>query len=380
MTRFVLALTLGILVLFAAPARSQLPATIAQDLFPFPGAHVSPGSAASAGRALADRWLGEEPFDNPAAARPYTLALTPLLLHTSRQDLRADHRGYEETSGFFDVGGGYFSMEAGALGVALYGYQPAVRLEDNSFLTGSLLGPAGSVQSNSDSREVRGGLALSLGRGHARVGVAGEWTHRADHYERTEDVGLAIPNTYVADFSGDAAGGLVGARWVLSEGPGGITLGAGLRYMAELDLTGDETLGSVSGTTHNSLTAKREAGWEGGVSGRYEFTDAFHAIAGAGGRTAQKYVGWGVTSGDAFEWKLAGEYHDARDPWTVRFGAGQEQQSDVPEPRSFVFGLGIGFVFDSTMLDLGLLHRSFDHGDHPPSSEDRIALSLVQRF
>ena len=87
-----------------------------------------------------------------------------------------------------------------------------------------------------------------------------------------------------------------------------------------------------------------------------------------------------MTSGQAFEWKLAGEYHDARDPWTVRFGAGQEQQNDVPEPRSFVFGLGYGLQFETTNVDLGVVHRSFERGDHPASTEDRIVLSLAQRF
>ena len=112
----------------AAPARGQLPVTISSELFPFPGSHVSPASAASAGLALADRWLADEPFANPSASRPYTLALSPMLLHVSRQDLRAEHRSYQETSAFFDAAGGYFSLESGAVGVALYGYQPVVRL------------------------------------------------------------------------------------------------------------------------------------------------------------------------------------------------------------------------------------------------------------
>ena len=366
----------GVFALAAAPALAQRPPTISSDLFAFPGSHVSPASAMSAGRALSDRWLGEEPFDNPAASRPWTLALSPMLFHVSRQDLRADNRNFQETAWYFDAAGGYFAMERGALGVSLYGYQPAVRLEDNSFVTGSQLAP-GSATSNSESREVRGGAALSLGSGHARVGIAGEYSHRADHYERTSSPGGPVTSTFVTDFDGDAVGGQLGARWVLSEGPGGITLGAGLRYMAELELKGDET---VNGGTPTPVSTKREAGLEGGISGRYIVTDAFHALAGIGGRSAQKYEGWGVSSGDAFEWKIAGEYHDSRDPWTVRFGAGQEQQNDVPEPRSFVVGLGFGLTMETTQLDLGVVHRSFERSDHPASSEDRFVLSLVQRF
>jgi len=234
MRTFAIALAAASLLLDAVPVGAQLPTTISPELYAFPGAHPSPGSAASAALALADRWLGDEPFDNPAAARPYTLALSPLLLHVSRQDLRADHRSYEETSAFFDAAGGYFGAQGGAIGIALYGYQPVLRLEDNAFLTGTLLGPAGSVTSNTDAREVRGGLAVSFARGSARLGIAGEWTHRADHYERTDDTGGPAPNTYVTDFSGNAVGGQAGVRVNLGEGPGAITLGAVLLIVDEI--------------------------------------------------------------------------------------------------------------------------------------------------
>jgi hypothetical protein len=380
MRTFATALAAASLVLGTAPAGAQLPTTISPDLFAFPGAHPSPGSAASAALALADRWLGDEPFDNPAASRPYTLALSPLLLHVSRQDLRADHRSYEETSAFFDAAGGYFSAAGGAIGVALYGYQPVLRLEDNAFLTGTLLGPAGSVKTNSDARELRGGLAVSLNRGRARLGIAGEWTHRADHYERTEDTGGPAPNTYVTDFSGEAIGGQAGVRVSFGEGAGAVTMGASVRYVPELELTGEETLGGAAGTTTTPVSTRREAGWEGGLSARYVVTDAFHTLVSAGGKSAQKFEGWGVTSGQGFDWKLAGEYHDPRDPWTLRFGLGQEQQSDVPEPRTGVVGLGFGFQFETTLLDFGLVHRTFKRGDHAASTEDRIVASLVQRF
>jgi hypothetical protein len=380
MRTLAVALAAAGLVLAVAPVRAQLPSAISQELFAFPGAHPSPGSAASAGLALADRWLGDEPFDNPAGARPYTLALSPLLLHVSRQDLRAEHRSYEETSAFFDAAGGYFTAQGGAIGLALYGHQPVLRLEDNAFLTGTLIGPAGSVKSNTDARELRGGLAVSFGRGRARLGIAGEFTHRADHYERTEDTGGPAPNTYVTDFSGDAVGGQAGLRVNLGEGPGAITFGAGLRYVPELELTGDLTLGGAGGSTTSPVSTRREAGWEGGLAARYVVTDAFHTLVSAGGKSAQSYEGWGVASGEGFEWKLAGEYHDQRDPWTLRFGFGQEQQTDVPEPRCGVIGLGFGFVFETTQIDLGVVHRTFKRGDHANSSEDRIVASLVQRF
>jgi hypothetical protein len=368
------------LLLGAAPGRAQLPTTLQTNLFPFPGYHVSPAYAASAGLGLADRWLGDEPFDNPAAARPTTLELSPLLLHVSRQDLRADNRNYDETAAYFDAAGGAFTMERGTLGLSLYGYQPVLREEDNSFETGSVLGPTGSVTSSSSSREFRGGVAVSFGRGSTRFGVAGEWTHRSDHYERDQVTGAPVPSTYVADFSGDGACGQAGVRMSLGEGVHSLVVGGAVRYMAALDLSGTESLGSVAGDTSYALMTQRQAGWEGGVSARYAVTDAFCVLGATGGRTAQSYSGWGVSSGRAFEWKLAGEYHDARDPWTVRFALGQEQQDDVPEPRSGVVALGLGLHLDTTQVDLGLIHRSFKRADEPASTEDRIVASLAQKF
>src|SRR5262245_33859547 len=113
MRRFAFATTFISAALLGTQAAAQLPVTIQPDLFRFPGYHVTPGSAVSAGLALADRWLGDEPYSNPAMARPWTLALSPMILHVSRQDIRADHRGYEETSAYFDAAGGYFAFQTG---------------------------------------------------------------------------------------------------------------------------------------------------------------------------------------------------------------------------------------------------------------------------
>jgi len=380
MRRFAFAITITSAALWGAPAAAQLPVTIQPDLFPFPGSHLTPGSAVSAGVALADRWLGDEPFSNPAVARPWTLALSPMILHVSRQDIRADHRGFEETSAFFDAAGAYFAFKTGAIGVALYGYQPVVRLEDNLFRVGPLTGPSGTVTSNSSAREVRGGLALSAGGERWRVGVAGEWTERSDHYERSASTGGPAPGSAVADFSGGGPGGQAGVNVNLGEGPGGVMVGAALRYIPELDLAGDETISDVSGSTTSPISTVRKAGWEGGISIRYVVTDAFCALVALGGGSGLEYVNWGVTSGPSSEWKLGGEYHDARDPWTVRFGLGQEQQTNVPEPRATVVGLGFGFQFESTQLDVGVAHRTFQHGDSPNCADDRVVFSIVQRF
>ena len=69
-----------------APARAV---TIDPALFLFPGSPSNATSAASAGVAFADRWLGDRPFDNPALETRRMVELTPLLEHISRQDLSA---------------------------------------------------------------------------------------------------------------------------------------------------------------------------------------------------------------------------------------------------------------------------------------------------
>ncbi|HEY2955327.1 MAG TPA: hypothetical protein VGK89_08790 [Candidatus Eisenbacteria bacterium] len=380
MRRIAAPLAALVLALSPAPGLAQLPVTIDQELFPFPGARESPGSAISAGMALADRWLGEEPFANPAASRPWTLVVAPALLHMSRQDLRADHRNYQETSAFFDAAGGWLGLELGRLGLSLYSYQPVVRLEDNAFQRGPVLNPTGSVKSSSDAREVRSGVALSYGTGPVRAGVAGEWAHRADHYERTEQTGGPASGTYTADFSGDAAGAQAGVRVVLGEGPGAMTVGASLRYLAELEVTGDETIAVATGTTTSPISATRASGWEGGFTASYAVTDAFRWLIAAGGRGAQDWKGFGVRRGQGAEWKLAGEYHDRRDPWTVRFGFGQDQETEVAESRAGTAAVGVGLQLESTRVDFGVVHRSFKRHDHPASSDDRLVLGLTQRF
>src|SRR5712692_928819 len=76
--------------------------TVDPTLFAFPGAPTSPPSAASAGVALADRWLGGQPFGNPALEAPRGAELSPAIVHISRQDLRAANRNFDEQSAFFD--------------------------------------------------------------------------------------------------------------------------------------------------------------------------------------------------------------------------------------------------------------------------------------
>src|SRR5262245_61661598 len=79
-------------VILPGSAAGETPTPLSSSLFSFPGSVASPASAASAGVALADRWLGEEPFANPAGISIPRLVASGTMLRVSRQDLRADNR------------------------------------------------------------------------------------------------------------------------------------------------------------------------------------------------------------------------------------------------------------------------------------------------
>jgi hypothetical protein len=64
----------------------------------------------------------------------------------------------------------------------------------------------------------------------------------------------------------------------------------------------------------------------------------------------------------------------------VRFGIGQERQKDMPEPRAGLLGLGIGWRWEGSGLDFGLLHRSLEREGHPTSSDDRLVATYHLDF
>src|SRR5438093_521081 len=148
------------------------PAPLNPVLFAFPGAGIAPSSARSAGLALADRWLGDQPFDNPAASPGRQALVSPVLQRVSRQDLRAANRHFDEQTGFFDAGGAWASVPVGRLSLGLYAFQPVRRLEDNAFERGERGAPVepAVIQTRATSREVRTGLAASLGLGWRHLG------------------------------------------------------------------------------------------------------------------------------------------------------------------------------------------------------------------
>jgi hypothetical protein len=371
-------------VLHASPTAAQTPDPLGRvELYAFPGAVTGPASAVSAGTALADRWLGDEAFSNPAAAPGRRLSLSPTLLHPSRQDLRAKFHEFDETSAFIDLAGGSLSLPLRQFSFTLYGMQPVLRHEENAYLRGEAgaFPPPAVVAGQTDSRESRAGLAVSSAWHGLRLGVAGEWVRRDDSYDYEEKNGVIDPGVHHADFSGTGLGFQAGVRGTF----GGaavhrLTAGAAVRYLPALSLDGRQSTDLLSGTSDTTFTVKRAAAWEGGVSARYALTEAFGVLAAAGGRGAQAWDGFGVTSGPVATWSVGGEFHDAGDPWTVRFGIGQELQTGVPEPRAGMIGVGFGWALDRTTLDFSALRRSLARADEPMSYDDRLVASVNVAF
>ena len=109
-------------------------------------------------------------------------------------------------------------------------------------------------------------------------------------------------------------------------------------------------------------------------------SDAFRVLASLGGRTAQAWDGFGVSVGRAVSWSSGLEYEEPEQPWTVRFGLGQEQQVGVPEPRAGVYALGLGWKADALRLDLGVLRRSFERAGKATSYDDRVVAGVTVGF
>lgn len=354
------------------------PPPMTSSVYEFPGAVPSPGSAASAGVGLSDRWLGDEPFENPAIGAANRISISPLLYHVSRQDLRGLNRSYSETSAFFDASGAWAAWHTGSLALFAYGHQPVLRLEQNAYLTGPLSGSPAPVENSSHAREARAGGGFSTSVLGWRFGVAGEWTHRDDSYATVDKSGSPLSGSSEASFSGSAVGGQAGLRGEFGPPDANhVSVGLGLRYVPELEVEGERVANLVTGNSSGSFTATRESGLEGGLSVRWSATPQVRVLAGMGGRTEQEWKGFGLTRGAGASWGLGVDFHDARDPWTLRFGLGQDNESGVPEPHNGVVGLGFGWNMEGTTIDLAVLRHSFSHLDAATSYDDRVVLSAV---
>jgi hypothetical protein len=367
--------------LLACPALAALPSPIDPARVAFPGGVVAPGSAASASLALADRWLGEEPFDNPAVPRRFALSATPVLLHVSRQDLRSDNRNFEEQFAFPEIGGAWAGVPLGAVQLSAYFHQALLRRESNTYLLGRGLGggPSAALASETGTREMHEGLAASIAVGPARLGVAAEWTHRADFYDLTEVSGSPDEGHRRASFSGGGLGAQAGGRLDLGPASHRVELGGAVRWVPSLDLEGVELRELLSDTSSTPVAVSRTSGWEGGVSARVAVSETFRATAGLGGSGRQEWKEFGVTSGPGFEWKVGGEFHDPAAPWTFRFGFGSEQRRGGPEPRAGVVALGLGWTLTSAQLDFALIHYAIGRADQPTSFDDRLVATVSLR-
>ena len=379
--RFML-FSLGLIALAGRSAHAQPPSPIDPSLFAFPGSNEDPASASSAGLAVADQWLGDEPFFNPATPGGRRVMLAPTLFRVSRQDLRAANRNFDDNALFIDLSGAAVALPF--VPVWVYVHQPGLRFENFVFNRGTGNDPSvppANIAGQSDTREGRAGISTSGAWQRLRGGFALEWTRRQDRYFTREQSGAPDQGDREVNFEGDAFGYNFGLRYDSADsGAGRVTVGAALRYLPVLEVTGNQVLTLLSGDSLASLSAERQSGWEGGLSARYFVTPAFSALAAFGGHTEQEWSGLGVTSGAYSMWRVAIQFHDSRDPWTVRMGLGQDQQKDAPEPRAGVLGLGLGWNLEGLQLDLGVLHSSIERSGAPTSYEDRVIGSVVVAY
>jgi hypothetical protein len=365
----------------AHTALAQAPAPIDPQRDNFPGAFTSPASAPSGGLALADRWLADEPFSNPALAARGAVSVTPLFVLTSRQDLRAENRDFTDQGGSIDLAGAYAALPLGkAKRLTLHGYfwQPVLRFEDNAFTLGTAtsIGPPATLSMSVSQREWIAGFGLAAPLGRTRLGAALEWSGRSDSYSTHEESGAPTSGDSKVDFSGSAMGAQFGARSAFGSAEHPLELGVAARYHASLDVTGTQDINQIGFTGSAPISATRAAAWGGGASLRVPFGPTLHMIVEGAARGAQDWSGFGITAGQSAEWKLAGEYHDERDPWTFRFAGGEELEDGVPEPRAGVYAVGLGWRLKHSSIDVSLTHRTLQRPGEPNSYDERLLLGL----
>lgn len=372
------------LAIAASPARA---ATLDRTLFMFPGSLAIPAGATSAGMALADRWLGDEPFDNPAFSSRRGVELSPALVDVSRQDLRAANRNYVETGAYLDGAGGWIALPLGRATLFAYGSQPVLNLDDNSFTRGTTAvdpaNPPARFNTQAEAREIRAGAGFAWGDSVFRVGAAGEWTRRDDRYVVQETSGSPLAGTLTTTFSGDAVGFQFGMRLARGlSGPHPLTVGLGVRALPGLSLPGRDLfvpLAPVPSDT-TDYTVERGSSWEGGLSARYGVNEAFSMVAAVGEHGAQSWSGLDATAGAGALWSLAGVFHDPEEPWTFRFGFAQERQQRTFATGADLIGLGLGWSFESMRLDVGALRRGIHRDGRPDSYDDRVIASAGVTF
>jgi hypothetical protein len=258
-------------------------------MFSLPGAYQQPPSAAAAGMDLANEWLGDSPYSNPAVPRGNGLIASPVLLRVSRQDLRAGNHSYDEKAAFLDSAGAALSASPADLALRV----AAGALRDFVFNRGSAsfdpsVQPA-LVEGQASMRETRAGVTASTRVLHGlRVGGAVEWTWRDDSYDTDETSGAPDQGAYHLDFNGKGVGGTLGFRYDSADsGMGTWVIGGGVRSMPQLDMKGQMSADLLSGASDSTLADARnrvEAAWPRGTRHAHDFLLLSH-------RTAQAAVG-----------------------------------------------------------------------------------------
>ena len=370
-------------------ASSQAPPPVADSTlgFPLPGDHPTPATGASASLSLSDRWLGSSAYENPAAKLPAGIEVTPVFQRTSRQDLAAQNRDFEQTFGYFDIAGAAWSLPFKNWGLVVYGWQPVLRLEEQTYTTGPLVQPA-QINQLDTQREIRAGGAVSRAFGTWRAGISGEWVHRDDQYEKHEQGGdPAAVGDETMKFSGNGYG--VNGGITYERDPDkvwGMTIGAAAHYGSELNVSGtvDEHL-LVQDTTF-SFEATRTTEWSGGLSARVMVAPATRVLLGLTGRTGSDWNGFGFGTSKSLSWSLGLDWKDDELPWGARFGVGQENDPGAVEPAAGLLSIGFTYVMSGDLvLDLGLLHRNVTRADlagkdFPHSADNRAVLTVKVGF
>ena len=384
-----LAAALAVVLTLAPVAHAQSPAWLFNPSygFPLPGHQAAPSSASSAGVALADRWLGETSFENPAAALPkgMTLQASPLFQRVNRQDVVSLNRGAKQTMGYPDAASGLFGVGRGPLGLAVFAWQPVLRLEQLSYESGPLLTPA-QVSQQALQRELHAGVAVSYQVQDAlRLGVSGTYVRRDDSYETHEQSGSPLSGDRTVGFRGNGFGASLGVVYTKDpEQPWGSTIGAAIRWDGDLSLKGHADENLLTGDTTYAIATTRKSAISGGVSGRVLVSPSTWIVAGLSRNAAESWSGFGtsdVTSDAGLGFGIGLIWKDAEMPWGVRFGLGQETSPGARETKSGLASAGFNWVSGGVQLDLGVMHRNLAReGGFPRSADDRILATVRVAF
>lgn len=377
------AFTAAALALTVFPVRAQSPPPPLGNPaygFPIPGDYVTPSTAATAGLALADRWLGKSIYENPAAIVPMGVEVSPVYQRTSRQDISSVNRDFDQTFGYIDLAGMSLSFPTGKWGLVLYGWQPVLRLEEQTYTAGPLVSPA-EVRQLDSQREIRGGVAVSRGFGAFRAGVSGEWVHRDDNYETHTQSGDPLAGDRVTGFKGDGYG--VSGGVLYEKNPDqvkGLWVGASARYGGEIPLTGTVEQHLAVGDTTYGFDATRGSEWSGGISARMTVSPATRVVLGLSGRSGQAWDDFGVETTSGGGWSAGLDWKDDELPWGARFGVGQEWDPGALEKEAGLLSIGFTYVSGTLVMDFGLMHRNLAREGFANSADDRAVLTVKVGF